>query len=105
MYIDEINDLYEFVKKRFPEPNIKINKKDFKRRALENDISLNIILKLYDKINSDPAFVLEDLLYYYIGLEFATKESGNLEQFNLYSMYERVLTIMKNYILKKGEKK
>ena len=97
MYLEYIERLSIYIDKRFPEPALK-PKKAFKRKTLERCFSQETLLKLYDRVIKDPYDVLSDMLYYYNGLLFRVRK-GNHAQIELYSIYIRVLTIMREFIM------
>ena len=97
MYLENIYNLSNYISKRFPEPKNKVSKKKFKKMSLEYIFSNEIMLKLLDSVNRDPADTLYSFLIYY------THELDNLRKDNYlmrydYYLYIRVITIMKNYI-------
>lgn len=97
MYLENIFNLSNYISKRFPEPKNKLPNKKFKKMSLEYMFSNEIMLKLLDSINQDPADILYNFLIYY------THELNNLRKDNYlmrydYYIYIRVITIMKNYI-------
>lgn len=97
MYLEHIAKLSEYIDKRFPEPPLR-PKKAFKRKSLERCFAQETLLKLYDRIVKDPSDVLDDMLYYYNGLLYEVRKD-NYAQINLYNIYIRVLTIMKEFIM------
>lgn len=97
MYLEYIERLSNYIDKRFPEPALR-PKKAFKRKTLERCFSQETLLKLYDRVTKDPYDVLDDMLYYYNGLLYGVRKD-NHAQIELYSIYIRVLTIMKKFIM------
>lgn len=97
MYLDYIERLSNYIDKRFPEPALR-PKKAFKRKTLERCFSQKTLLKLYDRIVKDPYDVLDDMLYYYNGLLCGVRKD-NHAQIELYNIYIKVLTIMKEFIM------
>lgn len=97
MYFEYIERLSKYIDKRFPEPALR-PKKAFKRKTLERCFSQEILLKLYDGVAKDPYDVLDDMLYYYNGLLLRVRKN-NHAQIEMYNIYIRVLTIMKEFIM------
>ena len=97
MHFEYIEKLFIYIDKRFPEPALR-PKKAFKRKTLERYFSQETLLKVYDRIAEDPCDVLDDMLYYYKGL-LSRIRKDNHAQIEMYSIYIRVLTIMKDFIM------
>lgn len=99
MYLDYIEKLCKFIEKRFPDPDLKLNKDIFDAKLKERTIALEILLILYDRVMDNPMDVLDSMLLKYDLLLRSIEENNTIKK-SFYNMYIKVLKILKIYINK-----